>query len=382
MRVRPRRALGTTVARLASTVARLASTVAVSALAMSALAACGGSGAPPPAAPRVGPAVDARKAESDAKGLVVEIYDTVSRGKTDSLFSLLSERLIVFGPRPADALMTRADALVALGKIVDPKAKKHAAVRSSGLDVVTSPVGGQRLAVTAVLTNSDELWAVSAAALAETPSGREVKAEAARDAIVPPASGAAGKVDPHAADAVERFKKGLLDQQVWGDDLEARSDAVVIGPTAGDVSRGKTAVQRAWKARLRSKVREATSGETTAAMTPDGQLVWLSVPVTRVADDEDPMPLRIFAVYERDGAGWKMIALHEALAFGEPGAGAPFKKVLPPAPPPPPEPPRAEPEKKAEASAQKKPTDKKKATRKKKAKPRPAATESRATIMP
>ncbi|MGH9889459.1 MAG: nuclear transport factor 2 family protein, partial [bacterium] len=331
------------------------------------------------------------------------IYDTVSRGKTDSLFSLLSERLVVFGPRAADAMMTRSDALVALGKLVDPKAKRHAAVHSGGLDVITSPgghsawmsdvvsVGADRLAVTAVLTNSDELWAVSAAALAETPSGRQVKAEAARDAIVPPGAGAAGKLDPRAADAVERFKKGLLDQQAWGDDLAARSDAVVIGPTAGDVLRGKAAIQRAWKARLRSKVREATSGETTAAMTPDGQLVWISAPVTRVADDEDPMPLRIFAIYEKDAAGWRMIALHEALAFGDAGAGAPFKKVLPPAPPPP-EPPKVE-DKKPEVTSRAAPADKKpearvqkatkakKAAKAKKAKPKkkdPPAAESRA----
>ncbi|HSR96993.1 MAG TPA: nuclear transport factor 2 family protein [Kofleriaceae bacterium] len=350
----------------------------LAALALCALIACGGSSAPRPAAPAVVPAVDARKAESDAKGLVVEIYDTVSRGKTDSLFSLLSERLVVFGPRATDATTTRSDALVALGKVVDPKAKRHAAVHSGGFDVVTSPgghsawmsdvlsIGGDRFAVTAVLTNSDELWAVSAAALAEMPSGRQIKAEAARDAIVPPGAAAAGKLDPRAADAVERFKKGLLDQQVWGDDLAARGDAVVIGPTAGDVSRGKAAIQRAWKARLRSKVREATSGETTAAMTPDGQLVWISAPVTRVADDEDPMPLRIFAIYEKDAAGWKMIALHEALAFGDAGAGAAFKKVLPPAPPPP-EPPKVE-DKKPEVTERAAPTDKKPEAQAKKAK--------------
>jgi hypothetical protein len=332
-------------------------------------------------APPVAPAVDARKAERDAQGLVGEIDDTIGRGNTDSLFSLLSERLVVFGPRPADATATRADALVALGKLLDPKAKKHAALRSGGLDVVTSPgghsawvsdvvtVGGQRLAVTAVLSNSDDLWAVSAAALAETPTGKQVKAEAARDAIVPPGAAAVAKLDPRAADAVERFKKGLVDQQTWGDDLASRSDAIVVGPTAGDVARGKQAVARVWKARMRSKVREATSGEITAAMTADAQLVWLSVPVTRVADDEDPMPLRIFAVYDKDGAGWKMIALHEALAFGEPGAGAPFKKILPPAPPPP-EPPKAEPaDKKPEATAQKKKAAPKKKTRK----PKPAA---------
>jgi ketosteroid isomerase-like protein len=326
----------------------------------------------------VGPAVDGRKAEREAKDLVAEIYETIGRGKTDSLFSLLSERVVVFGPRQTDAMSTRSEALVALGKFVDPKARKHAALHSGGLDVVASPgghsawafdvvsLGGQRLAVTAVLSNSDDIWAVSAAALAETPTGKQVKAEAARDAIVPPGAAGAVAVDPRAAAAVERFKKGLVDQQLWGDDLAGRTDAIVVGPTAGDVVRGKQAIGRLWKARMRSKVREATSGEITAAMTADAQLVWISAPVTRVADDEDPMPLRVFAVYERDGAGWRLIALHEALAFGEPGAGAPFKKVLPPAPPPP-EPPRAEPaDKKPDAPAQKKTK-----TKKKKRKPAP-----------
>jgi ketosteroid isomerase-like protein len=353
------------------------------AVALVALVACGSSSPPRPPAPPVGPAVNARKAERDAKGLVVEIYDTIGRGNTDSLFSLLSDRLIVFGPRPGDAMATRSDALVALGKFIDPRAKKHAAVHSGSLDVIASPggrsawaydvvsLGGQRLAVTAVLSNSDDIWAVSAAALAETPTGKQVKAEAARDAIVPPGAAAvpapAVAPDPNAGAAVERFKKGLVDQQSWGDDLASRSDAVVIGPTAGDVVRGKQPIERMWKARMRSKVREAASGELTAAMTADAQLVWISVPVTRVADDEDPMPLRIFAVYEKNGAGWKMIALHEALAFGEPGAGAPFKKILPPEPPPP-EPPKVEPtDKKPAATAQKKT----KAAKKKKRKPKP-----------
>jgi ketosteroid isomerase-like protein len=352
---------------------------ALIAVGLCAIAACGGS--PKPAAPVVEPAVDEHKAERDAKSLVNEIYASIGRGKTDSLFALLSDRLVAFGPRGMDAMVTRADALVALTKVVDPKAKKHAAVRSSGLDIVASRGGhsawafdvvsveGQRLAVTAVLSNTDDLWAVCAAAVAEMPSGKQVKAEAARDAIVPPGAAMAAKLDPRASAAVEKFKRGLLDQRLWGDELAASSDAIIVGPTAGDVTRGKQAIKRAWKARLRSNVREATSGEVSGAMTADGQLVWLSVPVTRVADDEDPMPLRIFTVYERDGADWKMTALHEALAFGEPGSGTPFKKILPPAPPPPPEPAKAA---STDARSDAKPADaapKKKA--KKKARPIP-----------
>src|SRR5439155_191452 len=78
-------------------------------------------------------------------------------------------------------------------------------------DVVS--VGGQRIAVTAVLSSSDDLWAASAAMLAETPTGKQVRAEAARDAIVPPGAAAAAKLGPGAGDAVERLKKGLVDPQ-------------------------------------------------------------------------------------------------------------------------------------------------------------------------
>jgi hypothetical protein len=252
--------------------------------------------------------------------------------------------VIVFGPRRMDAIGTRSDALVALGKVVDPRAKKHAQLRSSRLAVVASEGGhsawafdvvrvdGQPLAVTAVLSNTNELWSVTAAAIAATPTGKQVKAEAAKDAIVPPGAAAAAKIDPAAAAAVDRFKAGLVDPQAWGDDLASRSDAIAVGPTAGDVARGKAEIKSRWKARRKANVREVTSGEITAARTADGQLVWLSAPVTRVADDEDVLPLRIFAVYEKAGAGWKLIALHEALAIDEPGSGTPFKKILPPAP--------------------------------------------------
>jgi ketosteroid isomerase-like protein len=340
------------------------------------LAACGSS-AHPPAAPAVGPAIDGRKAETDARGLVDEIYQAIGRGKTDSLFSLLSDPIVVFGPRRTDATLTRSDALVALGKAIDPQAPKagqRAQLRSKGLEVVASEGGhsawmfdvihldGQRIAATAVLSNIDDIWAVTAVALAAMPTGKQAKAEATRDAIVPPGAIAAAKIDPATNAVVEKFKKGLLEQQAWGDDLDSRSDAVVVGPIAGEVARGKAAIRRTWKARMKSNLREAISGEIAAAMTADGQLVWISAPVTRVADDQVPMPLRVFAVYEKDGPGWKMSALHEALAIDEPGSGAPFKKILPPAPAAP-DPPKMD-------SADKKPDDTVTAKKKKKKKSR------------
>jgi ketosteroid isomerase-like protein len=275
----------------------------------------------------------------------------------------------VFGPRRLDAMATRADVLVALRKVLDPRAKKHPQLRSGGLAVVASQGGrsawafdvvnfdGQLVAVTAVLSNTGDLWAVTAAAVAAVPTSKRIKAESARDAVVPPGAAGAARVDPAAGPIVALFRRGLVAQQLWGDDLISQSDAIVAGPAVGQVARGKQAIKQLWKTRMKRNVREAASGEITAAVTADGQLAWLSAPVTRVADGEDALPLRIFAVYEKDAGAWKMILLHEALALDEPGSGASYKKILPPAPP---EAPKAEPARTDDAKA-----------RPKKKKPRP-----------
>lgn len=316
------------------------------------LAACGGGDAGGPKRP-VASAVDEREAEKDAKGLVREIYQTLSRsGNPDGLMALLAEPLVVFGPRRTDAHATRTDALVAvrasldaLGRDAKPK------VRSDGLAVVAAPGGlsawavdvgqveGNPMAVTAVLSNEDDFWVVVAAALAHTPPSKRVKMLVAQDAIVPTGMPGFGKVTGGAEGAVSHFKRGLADQDVWGDDLAKRSEAVVIGPSAGAVTRGKKAIAKLWKRRAKAHTRYAPAGEVSAATTADGQLAWVTAPVVQFADEDDPLPLRLFAVYERDGDAWKMIALQEALAIDEPGIGANFRKVEAPAikdPPPPP----------------------------------------------
>ena len=141
----------------------------------------------------------------------------------------------------------------------------------------------------------------------------------------------------------DRFKKGLGDPSVWAEDLSKRSDAVVMGPSEGDVTRGKTAITKLWKKRAKVNVRHASAGDITAGTTPDGQIAWVSAPVVRFEDDEDqPLPLRLFSVFEKSGSDWKMIALQESLAIDEPGQGATLMKIAAPGkteePPPPPKP--------------------------------------------
>jgi ketosteroid isomerase-like protein len=343
-------------------------------------AACGGGGGGGGGgkAKPVGPAVDEKKAEREAESLASEILETLGRGNKDSLFSLLEDSLIVFGPRRTDAASNRTDALVALGAVIDPKTKKKLALRSSKLEVVASEGGrsawafdvisvdGEPHAVTAILSNADDLWQVEAAMVAATPSRGSIKSETGKDAVVPPGATAKTKLDPNASGAVDRFKKGLLDQDVWGADLTSRTDAMVVGPGVGEMTRGKKEIKKLWKKRVEQKTRAAINGEVVAAVTRDGQLAWVTAPITLVSEKIEAMPLRAFAVFEKSGSEWKMIALHEALAFDQAGAGAAFKKTLPPAP--------KEPEPAAEPVAKKK-KDEPEKKKKKKKKPKPAADE-------
>jgi ketosteroid isomerase-like protein len=337
------------------------------------LAACGGGHASTPVAPKQ-PAVDERKAEKDAKGLLTEIYQSIGHGDTDGLMSLLSDPIVVFGPRRGDALGTRSDTLVALKAIVDPKAKTKPSVQSGGLVVVASPGGhsawaidlvtiaGQPHAVSCVLTNTDDLWTVSAATLAHTPSMKEVRAELKREAVVPPGMAGVAKLDGAGRAAADKLTRGLADQKVWGDDLASRTDAIVIGPAAGDVTRGKKDIKKLFDHRLKSNVRATAVGDITASATADGQLAWASAAIVRFEDNDDPLPLRVFAIFERSADSWTMIALQESLALDEPGVGANFKKVVAPALPPPPE----EAKKPDDAGKKKKTTTTKKKKKKKK----------------
>lgn len=308
-----------------------------------AASACAPAKTPAAQMPKVGPAIDTATAESDAKGLAGEVYNTLGRGKTDNLIPLLAPSLVVFGPRRLDALASRSDALVALGKVID--ARKQAAVKSSELTVVPAPSGrsawavdvvvvdGTPLAVTAVLSNSDDLWLVDAATIARTPAKATVKTELARDAVVPNGMAATPKPDERAQGAIAKFQAGLADQTRWGADLAEREHPVVIGPLAGEVARTKKDVKALWAKRAKAKVRELAVGDIAAAVTPDGELAWVSAPVTRAsADDDGVVPLRVFAIYENTGGTWQLAALQESLAIDAPGMGVAYKKLAPAAP--------------------------------------------------
>jgi ketosteroid isomerase-like protein len=306
-------------------------------------------------APKAQPPVDARTAESDAKGVLDEIYESVGHADTDSLLTLAVDPLVVYGPRKADVHTSRADALVALKAIVDKRAgQRPRPVTSGELAVVASPgghsawavdvivVGGEPMAFTAVLSNIGDVWQVAAADLAATPPMKSVRAEVKHDAVVPPGMAGVAKIDPAAKLAVDKLTKGLVDQSILGDDLASRSDAVFAGPGSGDIVRGKDELKKLFKKRIKDNVRETAAGQMTAATTADGQLAWVTMPVVRFEEDLDPIPLRVFAVFEKHDADWKLIALQESVAVDAPGSAASFKKLAPPAKPAEPAPAKTE----------------------------------------
>ena len=185
-------------------------------LLLAALVACGGGGgggATTKDTKPKQPDVDEKRAEKDAKGLVEEIYDALGRGKKDNLMALLEDSLIVLGPRKADGLATRTDALVALGDTFDTKSKTT--LQSGSLEVVASPGGrsawafdvievdGASVAVTALLVNNDDIWQVVVASLGRQSSEKSIKAELVKQADVPPGPTAKAKVDSSAKGAVE-----------------------------------------------------------------------------------------------------------------------------------------------------------------------------------
>jgi ketosteroid isomerase-like protein len=319
----------------------------VAALALAATVGCGG-GTQTVKHADLGPPVDERTAEKDAKGTVQEIYGSISHGKPDNLFSVVDERVVVFGPRKTDGFANRSDALVALNKVIEADATR--AVKSGRLDVVVSPGGhsawaydvvnvdGTPLAVVAILSSEDDFFRVVAADMARTPSRGALRDEQRKIAVVPTGAPPHATVEGGADGAIDRFRAGLLDPQLWGDDLASRRDALVIGPARGEVARGKKEIKKLWQKRVDADTRAALTGDVSAHVTADGKLAWVTAPVTRVAKDEEPLPLREFAVFEQADDGWKLIALHEAVALDAPGAGAELVKILPPereaAPPP------------------------------------------------
>ena len=275
--------------------------------------------------------------------LVQELYEDIGHGNTDSMQALLDPE----ADRAARAAARRCgrqllpDAILAIGMHADAKAQAAAAaLKSAALGVF--PLGRRALRVGLpdrarrerralgrdgwLMSGTNELWSLDAAQLAATPVMATMKsgASSATRSCRPRRGVTVVEADASAAGAVEKFQKGLGDPHAWAADLEGGALPITRSSSAPPAGAGH-ARQEGHQGRT---VEEAHQGEHARDARrrdqrrrdarPTACSTWVSAPIMRAEDGEDPMPLRAFAVFERAGTSWNLIGLQESVAVDAP----------------------------------------------------------------
>ena len=258
-----------------------------SCLALVLLCACA-SARPAPEAPAP-EAPGRRDAARRARDVTNEAFAALRGGDLDSLQPLVDDAVVVVGPRAGDVFTARSDALVALARGFARGRGHRVPVRE--LEVIPAASGRSAVVwgdvivdfvvyrLSAVVAEKDDLWTVLALHLARP--GRATAGPA--PAPLPDAR------DP-GAPAFERY----------AEQLEDRRDAIVLGTTAGEVTRGAKAIRKLW---AKSPPGPVTRGPAVARVTGDGALAW----VVATAGER-----RLLLVYEQGGGGWRLVAVHQS----------------------------------------------------------------------
>lgn len=334
--------------------------VSLGAAALIALAGCGGKAAPPKRPVSQGQ----EKARQEARAVVDEVYRALRSGDTDDLLSMMSDDVVVLGPRPGDLLRSRAEVVTALRAQLE--ARKRPRFTSQGLRLALGPGSGSAYAVDrvqlagrpvvalALLEGERAIWRVRAVHLQAPLGGGALKRALAAGTLAAPASAAEPPLAEGEAPARELAQQ-LGKVGSWVAALEADDEAVVIGAD-GAVAAGAKAIGRAAK-RL-GEVRFAATSPVAAVVSGDGQLALATCTATRTiaaADDdrkpepdgkggpkkggsgkggpkkggkgaapaaEAPRAVRVTAILRREGSHWRLAAFAEAHALAEPAAPA------------------------------------------------------------
>lgn len=244
-----------------------------------ALVACGGQSAKP-ASPT---ARAADRARQDASAVVDEGYRALRSGDTDDLFSLLSEEVVVIGPRPADVMRSRADAVLALREVIDSRRKTKfnaaglklqlAAGGRSAYAVDRISVGGKAVVAAALLDGSAATWRVTAVALAAPVSAAAEKKAAAAGTLSAPAATGEVPIGDGGAGPTQALASGLEDVHGWVGALPEDPEALLIGAD-GAVASGKKELERA--AKRWSDVTLEPSSAIASVVTADGKLAMVT----------------------------------------------------------------------------------------------------------
>jgi ketosteroid isomerase-like protein len=273
----------------------------VAAAMLAPLASCGGKAAGPP---RPAAASEGR-AREDAKAVVDEVYRALKSSDTDDLLSLMSEAVLVVGPRPTDLLRSRAEVVTALEEVIDSRKKTR--FSSAGAKLVIGPGGRSAYAVDrlklgahavvaiALLDGQGAIWRVNAAALATPIAAAAARKAAAAGALSAPAATAQPAL-PEGEAARKALAAGLAQPATWLGALADDADAA-IATADGGVATGKRNLERA--ARRFADVALVATSSIASVTSGDGQLAMVTCLATKQWKTEAARPVRLTAIFRR-----------------------------------------------------------------------------------
>ncbi len=278
--------------------------------------------------------VTPKAAARDAKGVVDEIIGALRRGKTDALLPTVIDQIVVLGPGSSHYFTSRSDAVVAMSgylnthndKLEIGAGKPVVGVATGGHSVwlvQNLTIGNEAFIVTALTSEKNGIARLAAVFLSPSMPMKKIRkaAKSAQLSIPAKTLPVTVKDDPGAAGALTAFTQGVADTSLWEADLLAQSEtdkALVIGPAVEQFASGAKALKKYWKKRQDNGVVLRLVDKPRSGITEDGQLAWVTAAVEQTEENDDPMPLRIFAIYSHNDEGvWRLAALHQAVTTND-----------------------------------------------------------------
>jgi hypothetical protein len=275
--------------------------------------------------------VDPQQASKDAKGVLEEIIGSLRAGHTDALLPTVVDQLVVLGPGDKNAYTSRTDAVVAVsgylnahgGSLDIATGKPVVGIAPGGHSawlVENITVGNDAYIITALTSEKNDIARLAALFISPTMAMKKVRKATQSGTLSIPAHNmpAAFKADASTAGVIAAFNKGIADPELWKEDLLAQSEvdkALVIGPTVEQFATGAKAMKKFWKKRSDGGVALKVLDRPRAGLMEDGRMAWVTAAVEQTEDNDDPLLLRLFAIYVRDdnAAPWHLTALHQAV---------------------------------------------------------------------
>ncbi|HPH69528.1 MAG TPA: hypothetical protein PLF40_27440 [Kofleriaceae bacterium] len=293
---------------------------------------CGAPASKTTEAPRPeGDDVDVKTAARDAKAVLDEVSTAVRGGHTDALLPTVVENLVVLGPGAKHHFASRADAVVAVSAFLDDhhdslefnSGKPVIGVAPGGHSawlVENLTVGNDAFIVTTLTSEKNEIARLAAVFMSPSVPLKKIRKLTKNDKLtMPAASLPATFKDGPAAGAIAAFNQGIKDPALWEADLLAQSDAgkaLVIGPSIEQFASGAKAITKYWKKRTDNGVALKLLDKPRGGTTEDGQLAWVTAAAEQSEENDDPIRLRVFAIYvHTDEGAWQLAALHQAVSI-------------------------------------------------------------------